>query len=575
MEFNKKDLLKLLIGVQFVILAPTVVYAQDTPAPNTLTAPVTTPNVTNTNIEQIKEFSQQLNSVLDSKSQKNPKVEQQSQEPQKKSDLKNLPTTYIKKVEFGTTVVFSQKELNEFATKIENKKITAEDINTIINLINSNYRAKGFITAKAYLPPQDISTGNLKIGFVEGKIGKVIILNNKYTRTAYIQDKIKEQPGDLFELKNLQDDVNNFNLTNPNIKISPKLKAGEKPGTSDLYFNSHEEFPFHLTPSFDNFGRESVGLLRGGIVASHDSVLGYQDRLTSGTYLGRSSVSNFEDYNFPIFNKGTRLGGTFSYSNISVTQGAYKDLDINGDTFLYSVYVQQPIITKERFSLGSSLSTNFKKSKTDIVGVPFSQLDDKSLVASLYARYNYKNGTIYTAHSFTNGMMEKEMIRSTSWYTKYEGNVTNVHNFKNGITNILKAQTQISPHKLESLEQFQLGGMATVRGFSEGIILGDDGYLFSEELLFPIPIVPKKVFNYPLRDNVRFCAFADHGGAFPYRGDGASTKSNDYLTSVGMGLRIKLTRFATARLYWGFGMNPHKQGENRCRFHFDLVSYPF
>jgi len=570
MDFKKKDLFKFVISMQLIVFASGQAYAQDT-----LTSPITAPNITNTNVQQIKDFSQQLNSVIDSKSQKPAKVDETPQPTTQKSDLKNIPTIYVSKVEFSKSEVFSEKELNDFSNTVLNKKISADEINNLINLINASYRKKGFITAKAYLPPQDISSGTLKIGFIEGKIGKVIILDNKYTRTSYIEDKIKEKPGDLFELKNLQEDINNFNLSNQNIKISPKLKAGEQPGTSDLYFKAHEGFPFHLTPSFDNFGRESVGLLRGGIVASHDSVLGYQDRLTSGTYLGRSSVSNFEDYNFPIFNKGTRLGGTFSYSNISVTQGAYKDLDINGDTFLYSVYLQQPIITKERFSLGSTLSTNFKKSKTDIVGVPFTQLDDKSLAATLYARYNYKRGTIYTAHSFTNGMMEKEMIRSTKWYTKYEGNVTSVHNFKSGITNIFKAQTQISPHKLESLEQFQLGGMATVRGFSEGIILGDDGYLFSEELLFPIPIVPKKVFNYPLRDNIRFSAFADHGGAFPFRGDGASTKSNDYLTSVGLGLRIKLTRFATARLYWGFGMNPHKQGENRSRFHFDLVSYPF
>jgi len=548
---------------------------RDKTEPNRLIMPINTPNTTTTNIEQIKEFSKDIKSIIEEKNKQPENITPAVDDSQNKSAIKEIPTIFIKEVTFGKSNIFSEKDLNEFSESLVNKKISADEINNLINTINVSYRKKGYITAKAVLPPQQLEGGALKIEFIEGKIGEIIVQNNKHTKTPYIIDKFKEKSGDLFELKVLQNDVNNFNSTNDNIKISPKLKPGKEPGTTDIYIDTKEEFPFHITPSFDNFGRETVGLLRGGIVASHDSVFGYQDKLSSGTYLGRSSVSNFEDYNFPIFNKGTRVGGTFSYSNISVTAGSYKNMDIKGNTFLYSAYVQQPLIRKDRFTLSTSLSTNFKRSTTDIVGIPFTKLDDKSLAANLFAKYTYKKGMIYSSHTFTNGIMEKEMVKNSNWYTKYEGNITNIHNFKHGITNIFKATVQLTPHQLESLEQFQLGGMGTIRGFSEGLLLGNSGYIFSEELLFPLPVIPKKVFKYKLRDNVKFAVFADHGATFPYRGDGVSAKSNDYLTSVGMGLRVRLSNYITARTYWGFGFNSRKQGEPRTRFHFDLVSYPF
>jgi len=579
MKLNRNCLILITIFILFIIgngVLSEQAIAEDL-TPDQLTMPINTPNTTTTNIEQIKEYSKNINSVTEKKEKKkkrkkiNPAVHYSPN----KNSFKEIPAVFIKKVDFGKSDIFSANDLDKFSKTLVNKKVTADDINNLIHTINVNYRKKGYITAKAYLPPQKLKGGVIKIEFIEGKIGEIIVRSNKYTKKSYIIDKFKEKPGDLFKLKVLQEDVNKFNSTNSNIKVFPGLKPGKAIGTTDVYLNTQENFPFHITPSFDNLGRETVGLLRGGLVVSHDSVFGYQDRLSSGTYLGRSSISNFEDYNFPIFNKGTRLGGTFSYSDVSVTSGMYKNMDIKGNTFLYSAYIQQPLIRKNRFTLVSNLSTNFKNSDTKISNIPFTRLDDKSLTASFFAKYIYKHGMIYFSNAFTNGIMTRKLTNNSKWFAKYEGNLTEIHNFKYGITSIFKSMVQLTPHHLESLEQFQLGGMGTVRGFSEGLLLGNNGYLCSEEILFPIPFMPKKLFNYNLRNNIRLAAFVDHGASFPYRGEGVRRKSTDFLTSVGTGLRIKLTRFITARLYWGFGIDSKHQGEPVERFHFDLVSYPF
>ena len=46
---------------------------------------------------------------------------------------------------------------------------------------------------------------------------------------------------------------------------------------------------------------------------------------------------------------------------------------------------------------------------------------------------------------------------------------------------------QFSPQdNIPYIDQFQAGGLATVRGYSEGLLIGRSGYVISGELMFPI-----------------------------------------------------------------------------------------
>jgi len=542
---------------------------------NKLIMPVNTPGSTSQNLEQMREYYQNIKSPDTNIKQENVPLVPAVDNSNKSNDIKDIPTVFIKEITFGKSNIFSQNDLDNFSANLKNKKITADDINNLIHTINISYKEKGYLTAKAYLPPQQLDGEVLKIDFIEGRVGKIVIKNNKYTRKAYIADKFKEKPGQLFELSALENDIQNFNINNDNIKLEGKIKAGEALGTTDILLNAKEGFPVHIVPSFDNFGRDSVGLLRGGVATSVDSVLGYQDRLTTGVNLGRSSLSTFTDYNFPVFNKGTRIGGTFAYSNIAVTSGPYKDYDVKGDTYLYSIYGQHPWISTSRFYLASNIGVNFKQSNSTISDNAHTKLDEKSLLTGLSTRYFYRGGAIYSSHTISGGYTDNEVENVTKGFIKYEGNITSIHNLKYGISNIFKVMGQYTPSKLETLEQFQVGGVSTVRGFSEGLLLGNNGYLVSEEMLFPIPVLPRKIFKYKLRDNIRFSIFADHGAAYPDHGEGVCSKSKDYLTSAGIGLRVTLTRFITSRLYWGFGFDKRESDQPTSRFHFDLVSFPF
>ena len=128
-------------------------------------------------------------------------------------------------------------------------------------------------------------------------------------------------------------------------------------------------------------------------------------------------------------------------------------------------------------------------------------------------------------------------------------------------------------------------GVATVRGYSEGLLIGRSGYIISSELLFPLgPRYIKGKKNkeqlIPFSGNyLKGFIFADHAGIFPYKGTGTGSEGynqNDFLMSLGFGFRINLPGSASLRIAWGFPLMRNNHEEvNKCgRFHIELSLSP-
>jgi len=135
---------------------------------------------------------------------------------------------------------------------------------------------------------------------------------------------------------------------------------------------------------------------------------------------------------------------------------------------------------------------------------------------------------------------------------------------------------QWSPqHDLPYLDQFQAGGLSSVRGYSEGLLIGKNGFLFSEELQFPIAPQTIKIRHKKidfLGKYVKGVFFTDFAGVSPYK----SIASKDFLLGIGPGLRVALPGDAVARLYWGFPLLkiPTETDFNTARFHFEITVAP-
>ena len=483
----------------------------------------------------------------------------------------------IVKVEFSESKIFSESELQDLAAPLLEKPVTIEEIQKVVTDITRCYVLGDYVTSKAYLPPQDLSDGVLKIGLMEGTVGKVKVEGNRWTRTSYIQKRVDNKEGEILKISDIEKDVIKFNNNNA-VKLRVGLNAGEEQGETDITLQTEDPFPFHVAFMTDNQGRQAVGVGRFGAMLAADSLFGFRDRLSFGGYLGRGNRVGFADYNIPVGRYGTRLGASVSAGNISVVNGPMRAFGVGGTSQVYSVYVTHPLFDRIDTNISSYTAANIKHSTSDIADFKFYDKSTFSVTQGFTARKDTERGIWYTGHYGSAGF--KALSGDTDFF-KYEGNITRLHDFGKGIIGQFRVFGQYSPNDdLPWMEQFQIGGLSTVRGYSEGLLLGKSGYFTSAEIMTPLPILPKRIgsdklgYIYP-REMIKGAVFWDNGMIFPYKADGSSVDSGEFLMSWGLGLRINIRQDLAARMYWGFGLNNKYEVDQKMgRFHFEITCAP-
>ena len=491
---------------------------------------------------------------------------------------------YIKAVGVTDSKILSDTEIQSITDSVIGKFVSFEDLEKLVQDFNYAYATKGYVTARAFLPPQTIQDGVVRINLVEGLVGEVSVDNNKWTSENYIKKRISAKKGDIFQIVELEQDILKFNKYNNGIKLKANLVKGEQIGTTDIKLQADETFPFHITALMDNAGRKTIGELRGGLMAQADSLFKQRDRLTIGSYASRHSVTPFADYNIPVNKYDGRVGFLFSSSYAQIGEGPYKIFDIESRSYNYSLYYTHPLIRKPNFELNGYVGANYKQASTAFGGYTINTDKIASIEAALNARLDTKKGIWYLNQGVYQAfpLFDKDLK-----YFKYTGSLIRLHDFGHGIVGQLRGMYQFSPQDIiPYIDQFQAGGLATIRGYSEGLLIGRSGYIISTELMFPI--APQQITIKKKSEKrqipfigryVKGIAFVDHAGVYPFKGEGPGARSYsqaDYMLSMGLGLRISLPGDATARLYWGCPLmhNPNEVYYRNPRFSFEISLSP-
>ncbi len=497
----------------------------------------------------------------------------------------------ITSVEVAPSEILSAQEINNAVSGLVGRSVTMGEIQAAINELNKLYESKGVITARAFLPEQNITDGRLYIGLMESRIGNITVENNRYTTDGFITSRIPEKKGELFDVVELEQNVLDFNRYHEGVNLTANLKAGTQPGTTDIELHAHENFPFHIAGVMDNAGRKSTGPLRGGAMIYHDSLFHHRDKVSLGSYFSRYATSPFFDYNVPVNKKDGRVGFLFSSTIARAYGGPYGWMKMRSNSYIYSLYYNQPVIRKPGFELKTVASLDYKRSRMfsdneDLnniyryfFGSEYKDTDQvTSATVGLQMRKDTKYGIWYLDHNFSYAF---PLLDSDSSYFKFSGDAVRLHDFSHGVIGQLRANYQaITGNKyIPYLDQFQTGGLATVRGYNEGLMIGKNGYFVSGELMFPL--LPRTIAGKDgtrhrfIGSFVKGALFADTAGVFPAAKYDAMQGSY-FVASVGMGLRVQLPGDLSARLYWGYPLINNRWETDRKygRFHFEMTLAP-
>ena len=492
---------------------------------------------------------------------------------------------YVENIEVSPSQILTKEEIKDILEDYTKTNITFEQLKEIVDRINKLYLEKGYVTARAFLPEQTVENETIKIELLEGKVGDISIEGNKWTRTSYIRKRLNFRKGELFNLQTLEENLIIFNRYNDGVELNGTLAPGQSQlGTTDVNVKVKERLPFRVTALMDNAGRSTIGRVRGGLMLQDESLFGFRDKLTIGAYASRYSVTPFADYSIPVNKKDGRIGFSFSSSNSKVGYGPYNMFNIKSRSQNYSLYYMQPLYRRPWTELSSYTSVSYKRATTSFDGIDLYTDQVTSAQTGLSFRYDTKRGIWYINQNVSYAF---PIFDSKSNYLKLDGGILRLHDFGHGFVGTLRGNYQVVPTReiIPYLDQFVAGGTATVRGYSEGLLIGRHGYVISAEIMFPfgpraIKSRKDKEKYIPFIGNyLKGFVFADHAGVFPYKGTGPGSEgydSNDFLASIGLGLKVTLPGNITAKLAWGFPLmrNSHEADYHQGRFHFELSLQP-
>ena len=478
-------------------------------------------------------------------------------------------TIFVARIETNPSDILSLEEVEGITRKYEGREVSIRDLFEAVREINRLYAAKGFIAARAILPPQKVERGVIRIELVEGRIGKILIKGNEHTKESFFTNRLSLKSGDLVRVDRLERDLVFLNSTS-DVETRAELGAGETPGTTDLTLKVQEPGNYQATLFSDNAGSDTVGLYRFGLMLGSSSLLGYRDRLNLNAYFTkhRGTVAGSASYNVPVGTLGTRLDLSYSYNRIKVISGPYEVLDISGESPDLGFDLNHPFIAGPAFRLNGFTGFHYSKSTTEFDGVRLYETEVRTVNAGFDIQSLDAQGFWFFSNRLTRGL---HVLSGDSRFLKYNPFLLRQQTAGEDLVLVFRGSAQLTREdNLPPSEQFQIGGASSVRGYPEGYLIGDTGYLISAELFFPLPFPDAGIAGFDLRNRLKGVVFADHGGAFPYKPGGGSMTHHDYITGTGIGLTGSISKHFTGRLILGIPITNRGHLKDDCLFHFSV-----
>ena len=485
------------------------------------------------------------------------------------------PHFLLQKINFEGNTQIPTEELEKLGLEVLGEDIFFDELLEVCQKVTNYYRAKGYLTSYATVPPQRIVDGVATIKIVESKVGELNIEGEKWTREWYlrhiIMGKAGLREGDVFNAKNLQramKEINREDYVQVQTEVERQQEGEEN---TAITLNVRDRFPVNLNFSYDDYGRSYTGSQRVSFLVGMDNLTGLGDKIYGGTILSSGATGWMAGYSLPVSSYGTRLSFDFSDSHVRLG-GPYKNLNVKGNAQSYFFKLTQPLIQTAKSDLIFYTGYDYVNANTSatIAGNPL-RLSNYNLHvwrSGLYGMTDDNYGRWIGNFGFDFGLTGDGhgAVQDTT-FVKLTAGATRVQRLFGRSLGIVRVGGQYSPNKLFAAEQMQMGGPYTLRGYQPAELIGDYGVTGTVEYRFPVPfldrILPKVDERLKLAVFYDWGWLGENGGIYNY--------PQSFLHSVGFGTYINFTDWLTAQIGVGFPLG-RDYNENTARFYFSVNS---
>ena len=184
----------------------------------------------------------------------------------------------IKDIELKGADSLSDREKNRLLKPYIGQCLGVPQLNELLKVITDHYIEKGLVTSRAYLPPQDLSGGHLKVLVVEGRLEGLKDAQGSQLSDRELRVAFPGKSGELVNLREIEQMVDQLNRL-PSNQAQMELSLGKKVGGSEVLVKNTPQNPWRAGLSRSNDGQRSTGEKQWGTTFDWDSPLGLADQL--------------------------------------------------------------------------------------------------------------------------------------------------------------------------------------------------------------------------------------------------------------------------------------------------------
>ncbi|RPH22325.1 ShlB/FhaC/HecB family hemolysin secretion/activation protein [Buttiauxella warmboldiae] len=376
-------------------------------------------------------------------------------------------------------------------------------INQLVSDVSEWYIGRGYITSRAFLSEQNLSSGQLIISVMEGRL-QHIRMDEIPTRTLKMAFPGLE--GEILNLRDIEQGMEQINRLRSN-PVQIEILPGEKPGYSIVNLTATPEFPLRVSLGFDNSGQKSTGTGQLNGALTGNNLLGLADKwFVSGAR--SSDFSHSHDarsvqaglsipYGYSLFDYSYSWSQYLStIDNKGFNWTSTGDSQTHRFTASHVLFRNGDIKTGASIGLTHQISNNYlNDAKLDSSSRKLSSLlfglNHTQKILGGVATFNptFSHGVPWLGAEDDNG---KNDNMPKAEFKKWSVNGSFQLPVANDLWWLTSVYGQWSPDRLYGSERLTIGGESSVRGFKEQYLSGDNGGYLRNELnytLFTLPFI--------------------------------------------------------------------------------------
>lgn len=442
--------------------------------------------------------------------------------------------------------VYPEDRLKALLADKKGKKLSFKDIQEGADRITRYFREKGYIVAKTYIPPQDVTAGVVHYRVEIGRFDRPAITNKTNIRDSAIEKQAQAvKEGEYVTRDKLERAVWLVSdMAGADARVA--LSKGSQPGTVKLDMTVEPYVGKHGLISADNYGNRAMGYNEYSLDYDFWNPARNGDHLMASiSTTGRHMFNWGTNYITPLAKDGLKL--TVGYNVFSYDMGdewaMYKGV---GTSRVTSLGLDYAIRRSRRHNLYTGIRFEHSEIKDEYraFDATYGDKNGNALVFSLYGddqdtagmtdwRVDWKLGHINNKAFHSDNLYARWMAGDPDTngdYSKIRGRIERHQNINNRSYLLLSAYGQYAFTPLDSSEHFSVGGPYGVKAYPTSEGSGDSGYITRAEYRWLIPVEAHD-------QQLQLAFYAEHGGVWIDRNGGNSgSKNHRNLQGLGVGI---------------------------------------